>query len=531
MDPWICDGIPKNGQSYSITIENGHEPYENTGPDCLICGLPREAMETKQTAQKTVFTASKTEFAGSGNKNNGLIIAVAAMVVLGMIGGAVGWFLLGGQSDTADKENQDSPSSKGSFVSSNSTNRQLFSQGEQILLDRTPDKEAGASAFAQEDWQGAIAAYQQAANNNPNDPEGKIYLNNAKARQGGSPLTITVVVPITPSPNAAKEILRGVARYQEEFNQAGGTEQLEVVIANAADQLKGTSLSKDIIDATSILGVLGHGADPGSQQALRRYEDASLASLSPLTTSVSDESNPILKLISMDDKADELLGNYLAAAAKTLAIYAQKQGVSSGVIFYNSDSPYSQQLKQQLETAIAQAGLQVSSVVDVKDSGFDPDTAIKQGDVGFLALSKDQVSSAVGIAQANQQAGSPLLLLGGDELYSPEILVQGGTAIDGLILAVPWSFQPNDPFAKDAVQSWKGRVSWRTATAYDATQVLVETVSQHKDRDAIYQAFEQGVVLNTKTTDFGLLNEIPLVRAVQGKNGPPGSQYQFSALP
>jgi phosphate transport system substrate-binding protein len=43
---WTCDGVPKNGKQYPNQNPPGrHEPYENYGGDCVICGLPREAMQ------------------------------------------------------------------------------------------------------------------------------------------------------------------------------------------------------------------------------------------------------------------------------------------------------------------------------------------------------------------------------------------------------------------------------------------------------------------------------------------------------
>jgi phosphate transport system substrate-binding protein len=42
---WICDGVPKDGKQYSNQNPQGkHDPYENFGSDCVICGLPKDAM-------------------------------------------------------------------------------------------------------------------------------------------------------------------------------------------------------------------------------------------------------------------------------------------------------------------------------------------------------------------------------------------------------------------------------------------------------------------------------------------------------
>ena len=42
---WECDGLPKDGKSYSNqNPKEKHDPCENFGADCVICSLPKEAM-------------------------------------------------------------------------------------------------------------------------------------------------------------------------------------------------------------------------------------------------------------------------------------------------------------------------------------------------------------------------------------------------------------------------------------------------------------------------------------------------------
>ncbi|NJM86927.1 MAG: ABC transporter substrate-binding protein [Hydrococcus sp. RU_2_2] len=536
MSSWICDGVPKDGNSYPNA--SAHEPYENTSPDCVICGLPKEAMQpSTKVPRKTVYVGKPNQ----KNKQSQWLIPAIVVVALLAAGGGFGLvrLLTSDRSSTPTPSETTTPTSApvvGGFASENATNGQLLSQGEKILLDPTSEKQAGADAFANKDWDGAIASYQKAADNNPNDPEGRIYLNNAQARKAGNPITIAVAVPITPSLDSAKEVLRGVARSQEEFNQSASGRLLEVVIANDAGALQSASLAQDIIDAPDVLGVLGHGIDPGSQQALRKYQSAGLAVLSPLTISVETSGQSTLKTIPIDQKANELFGSYLQAVSKTLTDYANKNvSPLSVVVFYNSDSAYSEQLKEQLVKAVPQVRGQLIKEVDIMDSGFNADTEIANAEqngakVAFLALSKNKVPQAVAIATANAGTASPLALLGGDELYNADILVQGGDAIQGITLAVPWSFQPGDPFAQDAIQSWKGRVSWRTATAYDATKALVQAVSQDPNRAGVTRLLEAGITLTGSTTNFNIFNEVPLVKAVPGSGGPPGSKYEFASI-
>ena len=539
---WICDGVPKNNnQQYPST--EPHTPQENHGPDCIMCGLPKEAMIAGgKKSQKTVVSSIP------GSKSSARLAFIVAGIAIALLAGLGLYKVLQGkqpaevtssvsQPPTANTEAV-APADPQAIVSDTSANAQLISQGEKILFAgaTNPAKQAGALAFAQKKWDDAIAQYQQAVTANPNDPESKIYLNNAQAKKAGNPLTMAVVVPVTPNPDTAKEVLRGVGQYQDKFNASPPTagRLLEVVIVNDIEPQKAASLAQDLIKSPNILGVLGHGVDNGSQQAIALYEQAGLTVLSPISTSITPNSSgqSTLQTISLAKKANELLGSYLKTVGTTLAKYANsKQSPAAVAIFYNSDSQYSQQLKDQFTAALSQVNGKVIKEVDINSAGFDaaatiPDVTNAGAKIGFLALSKNKADQAVAIAKANKS----LELIGGDELYNPAILIQGGDAIQNIVLAVPWSSQPNDPFANQAATIWKGRVSWRTATAYDATQALATALSQNPNRSGVSQQLQVGIPITGTATDFNVLNEVPLVKAVPGKYGPAGSKYQFDPI-
>ncbi len=530
MSLWTCDGIPKDGKQYPGAFP--HNPQDNTGPDCIICGLPKEAMQQGKTVTPK---PGKTKVVGSGSgasSTSWLIPAVVAMLVL-LIGGGLGvyWLLNSRDSTLNGGDDPPSPSPESPIPASKG---ESVSRGEKLFLTPSPNKQAGAQAFAQENWEEAIAAYQTAVQQNPNDPEGRIYLNNAQAQQAGNTITIAVAVPTSISADSAAEILRGVAKYQTEYNQSQASDRpLEVAIIDSSDMNTAPNVAQGIINSPDILGILGYGIDRGSQAALKQYENAGMAVLSPLTTSFQDST---LKLIPLDKKEDELLVNYLQAVGKTLTQYAAQQQPSLAIaVFYNRDSAYSQQLQQEIINALPGVNGNLIQQIDVTSPEFDANTAIQTAqnsgaNIAILALSKNKVAQAVDIAKANKNSVSSLKLMGGNELYNANILVDGGDAIAGIVLAVPWSFSPTDDFAQDALQSWKGRVSWRTATAYDATKALVETVSQNPDRGLVSQAFTNGVTITDSTTNFNLFNDVPLVKAVKGNQGPPRSDYQFDPL-
>ena len=61
MPSWICKGVARDGQQHPNQNPPGlHEPYENFGVDCVICGLKREQVEggsSKIPAQVTIGAA------------------------------------------------------------------------------------------------------------------------------------------------------------------------------------------------------------------------------------------------------------------------------------------------------------------------------------------------------------------------------------------------------------------------------------------------------------------------------------------
>lgn len=517
MAKWICDGQPKNGKSYP-NCAGPHEPYENYGPDCVQCGLPQEAMQRSR---------GKT---GTGGKlPPWLLPGAIAAGVIAVIGG-LGWFWLRPQPDSSPVTDNSPVTTPTPTIDPQIAN--LVSTGEKILLDSTTAKNAGATAYGQQNWSEAIAQYQQAVQENPNDPESKIYLNNAQAAQQGNPLAIAAVVPVATDANAAKEILRGIAQYQDEYNQGNPPRllQVNVVNQNAANRGLASSLAQSLIDRPEILGIIGYGADASTRLAMQTYESAKLAVLSPVNTQVDGNS---LKLISINQSTDKLVEEYLDSVAKTLMLYAKTQQSNPQVaIFYNSDSDYSNNLKQSILTVLPDINGQGIAEFDVSDSNYNTQTAVEEAKAAgatvlVVALSKDKVPVAIEIAEANQQS---LLLLGGDEMYNPDILVQGQDQISGMVLAVPWSSQAGDTFAQEALQLWKGKVSWRTKTAYDATQVMTEVITQNPSRNDIYQNLQQGIEIDGSKINFSIFNEVPLVQATPGNHGPQGSTHGFTAL-
>ena len=95
---------------------------------------------------------------------------------------------------------------------------------------------------------------------------------------------------------------------------------------------------------------------------------------------------------------------------------------------------------------------------------------------------------------------------------------------------------PNNPFSKSAQKLWGGVVTWRTATAYDATLAIAKGLQKSKDRIELQNVLhEKNFLVNGATGKIQFLptgdrrnNTIFLVQ-VQQKLGT-NTDYKFGLL-
>ena len=379
-----------------------------------------------------------------------------------------------------------------------------FTWGQRSLFtDKTsPNLNNGIAAFQKEDYQNAIAFLEKAVTANRNDPEPLILLNNARARQQGNPLTLAAVVPVTGNIDSAKEMLRGVAMAQKKFNFFDGKEGrlLEIVIADDQNNPEiAAQVAQQLANDPSILGVIGHNSSAASQAGLEIYEAHDLAMISPTSTSTSLQSNLFFRTTTSD-----------IAAAKKLAQYVTRQlQIPQVVIFYNPHSEYSKSLKENFESrfkgdVVKSIDLSVdhfNAVKRVRESVFEA-----EAQAALLFPDTQTVEVAREIAIANSQIKPDkrkLKLIGGDSLYNPDTLINGGENVRGLVLAVPWSIQSraSQKFKEDGYQQWGASVNWRTAMSYDATQAFISSFSPQKNtRSSIIDAIRKVKLQPTRTS-------------------------------
>jgi branched-chain amino acid transport system substrate-binding protein len=382
-----------------------------------------------------------------------------------------------------------------------------ISRGDRTFFPITanPNRTRGIAAFKQGNYSQAAQFFKLAVADNRNDPEVLIYYNNALAKQQGSPITLAAVVPVDNQEPIAKEILRGVAQAQNEFNEKGGLNGrlLEIVIANDAntpEQAK--QIAADLVKDKSVLGVIGHYSSDATKSALNEYKKAEVATISPTSTSTSLQGDNFFRTVPSD-----------AAAAQKLAEYARKSlDLNSVVIFYNPDSSYSDNLREEFTNNFEQLGGSVVRRIDLTESKFAPETEVAKSlyedrsQAIVLFPDEQNTDVALKIATANAQQTQGLKLLGGDALYSQTILNEGNRDLEGLILAVSWFREAPQAkkFATAAAQQWGGNVNWRTASSYDATQAFIQALSPNPTRATVMRRLENINLSASETSGYPL---------------------------
>ncbi|MBD2101773.1 ABC transporter substrate-binding protein [Leptolyngbya sp. FACHB-261] len=345
----------------------------------------------------------------------------------------------------------------------------FLSRGERVLFTDTPvpSKQAAATAFAAGDFPTAVRELEASRQASRSDPESLIYLNNA--RLGNTPaLSVAVVVPIGSNANAAREILRGVAQAQDEANRAGVP--LKVVIGDDNnDPKRAQDIANTLAKDSSILAVIGHGTSKTSLAAAPVYQQNQMVMVAPTSTSTelvqvpksAGGDNYIFRTISSDQFTGTALARYML---KTL-------GKRKAAVFFNSGSSYSKSLEQAFETTLSLEGGQVVQQVDLAKGNAASQISGGAAEVLVLLPDSDTLAQAIEVAKANQNR---LPLLAGDAVYKIDSLQQGGAALNGMVLPVPWHPLKNaDPnFSQTASSLWGGDINWRTAMGYDAVRAL-----------------------------------------------------------
>ena len=466
---------------------------------------------TKNTGDTVAETNTSSSYYNNHNQRQGIVLGTLA--VAGII---ISFFSVG----VSQISNSCAPNEEkvlGIFCQSNP--QAYISNGDRTLFPITANTnlKKGNIAFKDKKYPQAVTFFKQAVKDNRNQPEPLIYYNNAIAMNKGNPLTLAAIVPAKNNEEStAKEILRGVAQAQNQFNNNNGLNGrlLKVVIANDGNEPKqAQQVANELVKDKELLGVIGHANTEAIKAALIEYQEARLAVISPTNTSAI-KSNIFFRTVNSE-----------AMTAKKLAEYASDTlKLKKVVIFSNPDSPYSRSLTtkftnqfKQSEGEVVQPQIDLTNPkLDVKDIEQEVEKTLRTYHPQAAVLFPDtedtnvalQIATAIKKQMDLSENPNPqgLNLLGGDSLYSNQTLKSGKNAVEGLTIAVPWFREAPQAqnFAQQAAKQWGGAISWRTATSFDATMAFINSFSKNANRATILQNLKKVNLPGNQTSGYPL---------------------------
>lgn len=479
-------------------------------------------------------------------KNETVVLVVSLVVTMALVAIGAWWFTKGnGTNPPGVTVTPTSPPGETPPTQPNQRVQERISAGEKLLIpaNAPPEKQAAIQAIASGNYAEAVTQLEASLKSDGrvanrlrhrNDPETLIYLNNARIGNQKS-YTIAASVPITSDINAAQEILRGVAQAQNAINRAGGIKgiPLKVFIANDENNSDiANQVAAAFVNNSQVLGVIGHYASDVTLATADTYQSGRLVAISPISTTVklSARSRYVFRTVPSDYVAARALADYML----------QKLKQEKVIVFFNSQSGYSQSLKSEFVTAVSLGGGQVINEVDLSDPNFNAAQSIEQAIQGgaqalMLAVNTGTLDKAMLVVQVN---GKRLKLLAGDDVYTPKTLQLGGLAAENMVLAIPWHIgaKPQAEFPKAATQLWGGEVNWRTAMAYDAAKALIAGIERNPTRTGVQQALlapnfsAQGAAGNIKFLPSGDRNQTVQLVTIKAGSGTPWG-YKFVPLP
>ena len=365
-----------------------------------------------------------------------------------------------------------------------------------------------------------------------NNPEALIYLNNTRAI-GEENFKIAVSVPLGNKPEIAWEILRGVAQAQTEINRQGGIAGKQLLVQIVSDDNDPTvvrQIASQLAADPNMLAVIGHNDSNASLAGSDIYQQQGLVMVSPTSSTAS--LSGVGEYIMRTTPSVSLL-------AETLSGYAARNSWDRIAVCFDSHSSDSISfIKEFTANLDRKGGKAIGIECDFARNNFNPVPVVERAnsekaDALLLAASVNTINEAVTVAQTNQER---LPLLGNHNLYTSETIQVGQSAVAKMVLPTPWLPEaiPDNDFVETSRELWGGRVNWRTAMAYDATQAIIQGLKQSDDRTELKSAltapdfFVSGVTGVFRFEKGDRLGKVQL--AYIGKSETNADEYRFLPL-
>ena len=393
----------------------------------------------------------------------------------------------------------------------------------------------------EENYTKAISAFEEHVNKH-DDPEARIYLNNArfleKNEEKNLPI-IAVSVPIQKNVTISKEILRGVAHAQDDVWECisepeqcppDSRKQFPFLVMLASDdndpevaeRIAEHLVHGELPEAAGgiaqqgyVIAVVGHNASDVTKSVMPIYQNK-MVMISPTSTTLSSDDIKV-KVNQKKDNFTYLISYPNKDLAPNL-VNLSKFEKEKELLYCHDEKVDKAKLEEGFKGVIDSAGTECVFKHNEAERVF-KDISKKVTHI-LLAPHASTITDSIFIARENNKE-KKLQLLGTATLYSKEVLEAKEEGFFGMTLAIGWhqEWEPEDKeiskeisekirnFAKAANRKWHYKqgseeslmnITWRTAAAYDAAKLISTSLNKTLDSQAKDANFEDKISLRSK---------------------------------
>ncbi len=308
------------------------------------------------------------------------------------------------------------------------------------------------------------------------------------------PIRIGIACPITGRGAAfGDQITKGAELARDQINDAGGIDGRMIEFRIEDDEGKdsqATTVANALANDNAIVAVIGHFNSTCSAAGREIYKQAGILQFSPGSTNID-----ICRLSEWTFRNlyhDGYQGISIARYIKNVL------GHDSAAVFYDDDD-YGQGLRDAFAEEAEKIGLEI-----VVNESYTSEVTLDYA----VALDKAQARGAeiifvsglynegAAIAKQAMDKNINIPLLGGDGLYSPELIKLGGDAVEGMLLTTPFIVHPTigGKMAQEFLKAFQTKYehdpdTWAALT-YDAVNMVADAIKKvGTDRTAVRDHF------------------------------------------
>jgi ABC-type branched-subunit amino acid transport system substrate-binding protein len=385
-------------------------------------------------------------------------------------------------------------------------------------------------------YKAAIKMFEKASEVDISDPVSRIFRANAEARiQNEKSIKLAVVTSIDYYEIGAKEVLRGIADAQKEFNTTQSHKRnddpskifIEVVIFNDDNNPEvAKKVARDLVDNENIVGVIGHYASESTKPAEEIYKN-NIAVISSTSTGSSIVGDNFFRTVQNTEESSKL---YISE------LYGKDKNPGRLFIFYDPASTYS----KDLTCDFINKKLGISSEYSDKDK-CNPQEKIKRvHNVSLINIDEDNFNLNSEISRILSKKEGAVLIFTSVKTHmlgitiakklaersffhvlmnisSSETEIKDNLNLDPKLFKLAEKIKlirpcPNgeNKYEKDTAKTWGLKeLNWRTVTSYDAFKAFAKAIEQSEptNRSKMTSVFRQKIINQLQSDKFSLENK------------------------